>query len=128
MVENGAWLASIFGPYMVVIGIWAYFYFNEIGGIWNSIKTNPGLYFLQAILNLIFGFGILSIYREISFHLAFLVTLLGVVCVLKGIIALFFKERWFKWADQIMALPYYRHMMFIPIVWGLLLIILAIWY
>ncbi len=93
----------------------------EVDKLWTSIKATPAAYYLGAMLNLLIGFVILSLYNRWSMDLAVLVTFLGYLQVIRGILALFCHDRMIKWSQKLISNPNFRLMGIIPLVYGLLL-------
>ena len=118
-MQNAAlWLASIFGPFLVILGLWMLIYCDQYAKVVSTIKGSAGLLYLKSVGNLLVGFTVLSQYDTWGWNLLALVTLLGWVMVVKGVLGLF--------APQVC-----HNMMsrknnckvcgFIPLVWGALL-------
>lgn len=120
-MEQAVWLASIFGPILIVISLWVLLKTNEVDRLWTSVKATPAAYYLGACLNLLIGFTILSLYNRWSMELAVLVTLLGYLQVIRGILALFCHDKMIKWSQKLISNPNFRLISAIPLVYGLLL-------
>lgn len=117
------WLARIFGPFLLIMGLWALLRTEELDRAWNSMKANPGLFFLGGVLNLLVGLSVLSTYSSWSFGLPLLLTLFGWLWVIRGCCALFAPDKVIAWADAMESNR--KPLCFVPIVWGFLLCILA---
>ena len=120
-MEQAVWLASIFGPILIVISLWVLLKTHEVDRLWTSVKATPAAYYLGAFLNLLIGFTILSLYNRWSIELAVLVTLLGYLQTIRGIVALFYHDKMIKWSQKLINNPHFRSMSAIPLVYGLLL-------
>jgi hypothetical protein len=119
-MENAAmWLASIFGPLMVIIGLWKLLYAEAFTKVLNSVKNSHGLMYYISVIYLWVGFTVLSQYDMWDMGILVLVTLLGWAMIVRGILGLF--------APQFLLDMYLGNRGFskvcglIPLVWGVLL-------
>ncbi len=119
-MENAAmWLASIFGPLMVIIGLWKLLYSEAFAKVLNSVKNSHGLMYYISVIYLWVGFTVLSQYDMWDMGILVLVTLLGWAMIVRGILGLF--------APQFLLDMYLGHRGFskvcglVPLVWGVLL-------
>jgi len=92
MVQHALCLATIFGPFLVLTGLWALLYHANAVKVWNSMKATPACFYLAGSISLLIGFVMLSLYNVWAFDLSFLVTLLGWYWVLRGILGLFLPQ------------------------------------
>lgn len=122
-MDHVMWLARIFGPLFFIAGLWMVLRTEEARKMWSSVKSNPGLFYLSGILNLFFGFFILSTYHAWTFGLALLLTLFGWIYVIRGIMVLFMPEKVMEFADKIE--DKHKTLALIPLVVGFLLSWLA---
>lgn len=88
-MQNAMWLASIFGPLLVVIGIWILFYRENMMKVCTSVKNSPGVMYLMGIINLLIGLTTLSEYNMWNWGLPLLVTLFGWVMLIRGLMVFF---------------------------------------
>ncbi len=124
LMQNAMWLASIFGPLLMIMGIWMLFYHDNMGKVCNSIKHTPGLIYTLSIFNLLIGLTILSQFNVWVMGLSFLVTLLGWVTLVRGLLALFVPQMWIKWSHD----PSWMKIKgIVPLIWGFGLCWLAFW-
>jgi hypothetical protein len=91
-MENAMWLASISGPFMTILGLWMLFCTHNLKRTWASIKSSEVAIYFSGVLNLLLGLIILSLYNVWSFNPEVLVTLLGWVVVVRGVLRLFAPE------------------------------------
>src|SRR5579863_4294876 len=119
-MENAAmWLASIFGPLMVIIGLWKLLYADAFAKVLNSVKNSHGLMYYTSVIYLWVGFTVLSQYDMWDMGILVLVTLLGWAMIVRGILGLF--------APQMLLDMYLNKRGFskvcglVPLVWGVLL-------
>lgn len=119
------WLAGIFGPFMAIIGLWMLLYHDNVVKITNSIKSTPGAFYMGGVFNLLVGLTILSEYDSWMHGVACLVTLLGWVMIIRGILALFIPQLVIKLTMT--NRTFLKVMGVIPLVWGLALCWFAFW-
>lgn len=117
-MDSALWLASIFGPVFMIMGLWMLVRTEDLEKLWVSIKGTPSVLYLGGMINLIIGFMILSLYRDWTMSLAVLVTILGYVQVLRGILVLFFHEWLVRFTNKIMKSHMLRQWALLPLVWG----------
>lgn len=122
-MDSALWIARIFGPLFFIGGIWMLLKKDEMQKMIESVRGNQVLFYLAGMLNLFFGFFILSTYSTWSFSLALLVTLIGWVFVIRGLLILFVPDKVMQWADMLAN----RREIFgyIPLVLGILLCLFA---
>jgi hypothetical protein len=119
-MQNAAmWLASIFGPFLVILGLWMLLYCDQYMKVLSGIKGSAGLFYITSVFNLLIGFTVLSQYDLWGWNLLVLVTLLGWVMVIRGVMGLFVPQ-------LLMDIQMGKHgfskiMGIIPLVWGVFL-------
>lgn len=91
-MQNALWLASVFGPLLVILGVWMLFYKDNVLKVWTSIKASPGTVYVLGVIDLILGLVIINAYNVWAKDLLVLVTLLGWFFFLKGI-SIFFSPQ-----------------------------------
>jgi hypothetical protein len=119
-MQNAAmWLASIFGPFLVILGLWMLLYCDQYNKVLNGIKGSAGLFYMNSVFNLLVGFTVLSQYDLWGWNLLVLVTILGWVMVIRGIMGLFVPQ---LLIDIMMGKHGFAKVMgIIPLVWGVFL-------
>jgi hypothetical protein len=122
-MEMAIWLASIFGPYLLIKGLWALLYNENFQKITTAVKNSPAVFYMVGCLCLLLGLGVLSRYHTWAGDLTFFVTLLGWVMVLRGIFSLFIPQMIVKLFMTNHA--FLKLQGIIPLVWGILLCALA---
>ena len=120
-MDEAIWVASIFGPILIVLGLWVLFRTRDVDRFWTSIKATPAVFYIGAMLNLLIGFTILSLYNEWSMHIAVLVTIFGYMQAIRGVLSFLCTESVMKWSQNIMNHPSLRLLGIVPVVYGLLL-------
>ncbi len=124
-MQNAMWLASIFGPLMVINGLWMLFYHENISKIMTSVKNTPALFHSCAMINLLLGLAIVSQYNMWMMALPVFVTLLGWLLIIRGVMALFVPQMMLKMMIGKGANT--KVWGFVTFIWGLLLCWLAFW-
>jgi len=124
-MHHATLLASVFGPFMFVIGLWVLLRKHDVEKVWTSIKATPGLLYVGGVINLLIGFTVLAMYKEWSMHLAVLVTLFGYVQLLRGLSILFAHDWAMKMSTKIMKHRQCHLCGILPIVWGIALMCVA---
>ena len=124
-MELAIWLASILGPVVALMGLWVVTKTAEAEKMWASIKATPATLYLGGVINLFIGFTILSLYRTWSMNLAVLVTFLGYMQVLRGVLIFFAHDWMVKVHSKIMKKDTARAAGCLPLAYGLLLCWLA---
>lgn len=122
-MEKAVWLASIFGPFLGIMGLWMLLYHENLIKVWTSIKNTPGLFYLSGVFNLLIGLSIMSQYNMWSWHLSVLISLLGWVLMIRGLISLFIPQLLIK--VMMAKATSIRVMGLIPLLWGIALCSLA---
>jgi len=118
-MDNAIFLSSIFGPLLGIVGLWMLLYGDNLMKVVTSIKGSPGLLYLGAMINLLVGLTIVNQYNVWMWDLSLLLTLLGWVQILRGVLVLFIPQFVIKttMTDQ----GFIKVMGIIPLIWGLLL-------
>jgi hypothetical protein len=123
-MQNAMWLASVFGPLLVILGVWMLFYRDNMLKVWTAIKGNPGILYVLGVADLFVGLIIINAYNVWSKDVMVLVTLLGWVLFLKGIVSLFFPQLILKQKARSDKLSIRG---LIALVWGAVLCWYAFW-
>ena len=119
-MQNAAmWLASIFGPFLVILGLWMLLYCDQYTKVLTAMKNSAGIFYMNSVFNLLIGFTVLSQYDLWGWNLLVLVTLLGWVMVVRGIMGLFVPQ---LLMDILMGKHGFAKILgIIPVVWGVFL-------
>ena len=124
LMQNAMWLASIFGPLLMILGVWMLFYHDNIVKVCASVKNTPCCLYVMSIINLLIGLTILNQFNVWMMGLSILVTLLGWFTLIRGLMALFVPHVLMKWAHD----PSWMKVKgIVPLVWGFGLCWLAFW-
>jgi hypothetical protein len=124
-MQNAMWLASIFGPLLMILGIWMLFYHENMVKVCTSCKNTPSVQYLMGIINMLIGLTILSQWNLWAWNLPLLVTLLGWVTLIRGVMALFLPHLLMKLATHDPG--WLKIKGIIPLIWGFGLCWLAFW-
>jgi hypothetical protein len=122
-MQNALWLASIFGPFLTIIGLWMLLFSENLMKVWTALKSSPVAFYFSGWVNLLIGLTILSQYDMWSWDGFVLVTILGWVLVIRGIMALFVPQMLVK--CTMCNSNFMKIQGIIPLVWGLALCWLA---
>jgi hypothetical protein len=88
-MQNAMGLASIFGPFLVIVGIWMLFYQENLIKVITSTKNTPGVMYIMGVVNLLIGLTVLSQFNMWSWGLSLLVTIFGWAFLIRGLLAFF---------------------------------------
>jgi len=94
-------------------------YSENLVKVMTSVKNTPGAFYLMGMLNLLLGLIIVNMYNVWMWHPAVLVTLLGWVLLIRGVLSLFVPQLIIKYTMTDHAVM--RAIGLIPLVWGLAL-------
>jgi hypothetical protein len=123
-MQNAMWLASIFGPLLIILGVWMLFYHDNMVKICASVKNTPSVLYVLSLINMLLGLTILTQFNVWVMGLSILVTLLGWFLLLRGIMALFVPQMLMKWSHD----PSWMKVKgIVPLVWGFGLCWFAYW-
>jgi len=116
-------LASIFGPILVIIGVWNLLYQENVKKMSESFKKTPSLMYIGGLINLIIGLTIINISPQWELHLTVLVTILGWFCFIRGLVIFFLPNLLLKMTRaQTNTFVFFG---LLSVVWGLALCWLA---
>lgn len=119
MMDKAMWLAGIFGPLLTIMGLWMLLYSENLIKVMTSIKNTPGCFFMMGMINMLIGLVIINMYNVWMWHPAVLVSLLGWVLLIRGVLILYIPQLIIKYTMT-------NHMVMraiglIPLIWGLAL-------
>ncbi len=117
------WLARILGPFFLILGVWMVVRNHEIMKIWTAAKNNPLFLYMGGMLNLLIGLTILSTYSEWSWSLPVLITIIGYLMLLRGLLV-FFAMQWLLSFTESLV-PFARAWAVIPLFFGVFISYLA---
>ena len=109
--------AQVFGPFLIILGLWMLFYHENQHKIMSSIKASPACFHILSILQLLIGLIIVTQCNIWQMHLYALVTILAWVFIIRGIVGLFFPQVLMK----MMQGKGSRFAGLVPLIWGLAL-------
>lgn len=123
-MQNAMWLASVFGPFLMILGVWMLFYHDNMVKICASAKNTPCVIYVLALVNMLIGLTILSQFNVWMWGLSILLTLFGWFTLIRGIMGLFVPQVLLKWAHD----PSWMKVKgIVPLVWGFGLCWFAFW-
>lgn len=123
-MQNAMWLASIFGPFLMILGIWMLFYHDNMVKICASLKNTTCCLYVIAIINILIGLTVISQFNDWTMGLSILVTLFGWFILIRGLMGLFVPQVLMKWAHDA---SWMKVKGIIPLVWGFGLCWFAFW-
>jgi hypothetical protein len=126
MFSNAIWIASIFGPFLTIVGIWMLTHRDLLMKSYSSIKGTPSVMYLRSVINMLLGLYVISMYNMWVRDASLLVTLLGWALFLRGLVTLFAPDYAVKAGLSDQKILHLRGI--VPLIWGLLLIWLAFWH
>lgn len=112
-------IASIFGPVLVISGIWTLLYQENVKKVAESLRKTPVQLYTAGILNLIVGLTLINSFNVWSFNLDILVTILGWIIFIRGLVIYFLPNAVLK-MSKVQESAYVLFGL-ISIVWGLAL-------
>ena len=112
-------IATIFGPILVIIGLWFILYKSEVRKLMETMKETPPMIYLVGVINLLIGLTIIQSHPSWRFDLSIFVTLLGWLFLLRGLIIFFMP----KLVQKLLHMKVKSTLLFgmISIIWGVLL-------
>ena len=124
-MQNAVFLASIFGPFLLILGLWMLLYHDNMMKVVSSTKSTPSVLGLVGIINLLIGLTVLGLYHTWSWSFPVLVTALGWFYLLRGLMIFFVPQVFVKFVLSNTSWLKIRGIL--PVVWGLALCWLAFW-
>jgi hypothetical protein len=122
-MQNAMWLAGVFGPFMLIIGLWMLLFADNLMKVCTAIKNNAAAFYFCSVSNLLVGLVILGEYNVWSMDAYVLVTLLGWFMVGRGVLGLFLPQLLMK--TSMSHTGFMKIKGIIPLVWGFVLCWLA---
>lgn len=115
-MENAMGIATIFGPFLIIMGIWMLCYQANVKKVITSVKSTPGLMYVMGIINTLIGLTVLSNFNMWTPSLTFLVTLFGWVIFLRGLLVFFAPQMLFT--KGVTSPGYLKIKGLVLVVWG----------
>lgn len=110
--------AHVFGPFLVILGLWMLLYSDNLAKIVASMRATPACFHIVGVLQLLIGLILLTQCNVWMMSRVIFITLLGWFFVLRGVISLFFPQLLMKYNSKSKSLKYCG---ILPLVWGLLI-------
>jgi hypothetical protein len=118
-MQTAIWLAMIFGPFLAIVGLWMLLYSDNLLKTYASIKGTPAVMYMRSVVNMLLGLTIITQYNMWQWDGSLLVTLLGWVLFIRGVITLYVPQFVMKLGMSDQKALKYRGV--IPLIWGLAL-------
>jgi hypothetical protein len=122
---NAMGIASVFGPFLLIMGLWMVFYHENMMKVISSIKNTPGVMYVMGIINLLIGLSVLSSFNMWMWGPTLLVTLFGWVVLIRGLLAFFMPQ--FLVTKPLTDHNYLRVKGIVVLVWGFCMCWFAFW-
>jgi hypothetical protein len=120
VVRAGLVLAWIFGPYLLIQGIWMFAHRKNLMKICKSLRETPAAVYLSGWLSLLIGLTVVNLYNVWETNFGVFLTILGWAYVLRGLVVLFMPRVFLKVeAHEKTVMP---TMAVVRVVWGLLIV------
>lgn len=124
-MQNAMGMASIFGPFLVIVGIWMLFYHANMMKVITSVKTTPGVMYMMGVVNVLIGLTVLNQFNMWAWGLSLLVTIFGLVVLIRGLLGFFMPQ--FLVHKKVTAESYLKIKGIVVLVWGFGMCWLAFW-
>ena len=118
-MQNAVWLSSIFGPLLVILGLWMLAYGDNVVKVMASFKSTPSAFYLNGVVNLLIGLTIISQYNVWMWNVSVFLTLLGWGNLIRGILVFFIPQLLIK--HTMTSHSFIKGVGIVPLVWGLIL-------
>jgi len=118
-MQHAMMVAAIFGPFLFILGFWMLIYHENMMKVITSMKNTPAAFYLIGAINLFLGLVVVNEYNVWNWSAAVLVTLLGWVLIIRGLLCLFVPQSFVKPAVHNPA--WCKMKGIIPLVWGVLM-------
>lgn len=125
MNENALSIATVFGPFLAILGIWMLVYTDNVTKTYASIKGTPAVMYLRSVVNMLVGLFIISRFNVWMMDASLIVTLLGWAMLVRGIATLFAPQAAVRLGMSDQKVLQVRGI--VPLFWGLLLLWVAFW-
>lgn len=94
------YIAQIFGPILILTGIYAIFLRHECEKGCDDFHANSALMWMESFVSLVIGLAIVNVYSEWSASWKIFVTLYGWLVIIRGFLCLFFPKHFCEWFKQ----------------------------
>ena len=91
------YIAQIFGPILILTGIYAIFLRHECEKTCDDFHESVALMWMESFVSFVIGLGVVNIYSDWSANWKIFVTLFGWLCIIRGFLCLFFPHHFCQW-------------------------------
>ncbi len=112
-------LASIFGPILVITGLWTLLYKDSLKKVLDSLKKTPALLYFVSVINILIGMVFVTSFNYWYWNVEVLVTILGWFFLARGLLVLYFPKSLDKMIKMYANAPVFSSL--VSIAWGLVL-------
>ena len=85
-------IAKIFGPLLLIVGVWALFYRQRCGDMAKSLSSHSACLCIFGFINLILGLTIVTFFNHWVWDITILVTLLGWYFIARGVLSFYWPD------------------------------------
>lgn len=85
-MDNALFIAKLLGPIYLILGFGMLLNRQHMAGLYSEIAESPALMYLGAVLALVVGSLIVRFHNDWTLRWTLLITLLGWLAVLKGVL------------------------------------------
>lgn len=124
-MQSAMCLASVFGPLLMILGLWMLFYYENMIKMFTTLKNVPSVLFLLGFINLLLGLTILTQNNTWEWSLFVMLTVLGWVYFIRGLLIFFVPQLFIKLSAG--SQNWLRVRGVLPLLWGLGLTWLGYW-
>ena len=112
-------ISGIFGPYLLIIGIWMLIQKKNCMKICDAVRKNPASIHCLAWTSLLIGLVLINFFNVWQSNAVVIITILGWAYLIRGLVILFLPQVYLKTETHESA--YINLAAFIRIIWGLAL-------
>ena len=126
-MDISTFLARAFGLYLIIICLAVLFRFKSIQSMYDEMVGNKAFVFLAGFLSLIIGILVVVSHSVFRWDWRVIITLLGYLALIKGIMLMFFPENALKFKSDIIKKPWYRILIIVFLLIGVYLLYQGFW-
>ena len=124
-MDQAMYLAGIFGPFLMIFGLWMLFYHDNVMKLITSMKQVPSLLWVSGTINMLIGLAVLNSWNEWSWSLYVLLTIFGWFCLLRGLMIFFVPQIFIQLAMSNSHWLQIRGVL--PLIWGFAMCWMVFW-
>ena len=113
-------LSKIFGPVLILAGLWFFFSKNHLTQVVESFKDETASFFMGGLVNLIIGFTVLTLYSDWGWRAETAVTVFGWLLIIRGLTVLYFPQEAMQYTMK--AVKHHRIIALVPLILGIIML------